>query len=473
MSLLRALRSVAAACAALSICSAVHAESSAPPLAIVDVTVIDVSHARHLDGRTVLIDNGRIAAVGKNGEIEIPRDAVRVDGRGRFLVPGLIDMHVHLFNNSSHRPPNDWAFPLFVGNGVTGVREMSSLPEQVPLIAQWRADIERGALVAPRVLAAGIPVRGDSVDAARTRVREAVRAGAGFIKIFSEVPAPQWRAIIDEAHEQHIRVDGHVPASVTLLDAARAGQRTAEHLMQVYEACSLAGAAAIAARRDLTGDAAVALRDEQERDVLEHFDATTCHRTAVLAARTHQVQVPTLVLDRFEASRAGVVPSADPRWPLLRADEQARWQRALAASDDDAKLATRRWKVSCDIARTLADAGVPLLAGTDTPMPLNYPGYSLHDELELLAECGLDPAAALRAATTLPAQTLGLADLGAVESGKRADLVLLDADPLRDVRNLRRIRAVILAGRLLPRAQLDAMLATAPRAGALTESGSR
>jgi imidazolonepropionase-like amidohydrolase len=455
---------IAGAAALVTACNA-HSDTPPPkpPLAIIGVTIIDVAHAQRLDPRTVLIDAGRITAVVKNAVSAIPPDAVRVDGRGKFLMPGLVDMHVHLFNNASHRPPNDWTFPLFVANGITGVREMMTFPEQMPLIARWNDDVERAALIAPRVLAAGIPVNGDSASEVRAKVREAAEQGADFIKIFSEVPGLQWRAIIDEARQHYIPVDGHVPAAVTWVETASAGQRTAEHLMQAYEACSSVEEKTIAARRDLSGEAAVELRDHQEREVLEKFDRSACVRSARTIAQTRQAQVPTLVLSRFEAVPPGMAFSADPRWPLLRADEQARWRRILEPrSVDDTKLATQRWKVSCDIARILNSADVMLLAGTDTPMPLNYPGYSLHDELELLVECGLNTQRALQAATTRAAEALNLSDVsGSIGPGKRADLVLLDADPLRNIRNLRRIRAVVLAGRLLRREQLDAMLGAA------------
>lgn len=428
-----------------------------PPLVIVDVTVIDVVNARRIGPRSVLVEDGRITTIGKT--VDIPAGAVRVDGRGKFLVPGLIDMHVHLFNNASHRPANEWAFPLFLANGVTGVREMLSLPEQIPQIARWNTAVQNGSLVAPHILAAGVRVNGDSEQALRQHVRDAKQAGADFIKVFSEVPAAQWRVIIEEANKQQIAVDGHVPAQVAWLDAASAGQRTVEHLMQTYEACSSIETRMLASRRDLAGDAAVSMRDEQEADVLNHFDPAACRQAAKAVAATHQFQTPTLVLSYFE-SRPSADFTMDSRWPLLRADEQARWRRNLAPrTPDDATLAALRWKTSCRIVRTLNAAGLPILAGTDTPMPLVYPGYSLHDELEQLVACGLSNAKALQAATINPAKVLRLeSTLGSVDIGKRANLVLLDTDPLSDIRNLRDIRAVILGGKWLGRGDLDALV---------------
>lgn len=428
-----------------------------PPLLIANVTVIDVVNARRISPRSVLIEDGRITAIGRT--LDIPAGAVRVDGQGKFLLPGLIDMHVHLFNNASHRPPNEWAFPQFVANGVTGVREMLSLPEQLPQIERWNTAVQNGNLVAPRVLAAGVRVNGDSEQAVHEQVPHAKQAGADFIKVFSEVPAAQWRIIIDEAGKQQIAVEGHVPAQVAWLDAARAGQRTVEHLMQTYEACSSIEARVLESRRDLGGDAATSLRDEQEREVLNHFDAAICRRAAKAVAATYQYQTPTLVLSYFE-SRPSADFTEDKRWPLLRTDEQARWRRNLTPRTlEDGSLAMLRWKASCRIVRTMNAASLPILAGTDTPMPLVYPGYAMHDELELLVACGLSNAKALQAATINPARALKLENtVGSVDIGKRADLVLLDSDPLQDIRNSRDIHAVVLDGKLLGHEDLDKLI---------------
>jgi imidazolonepropionase-like amidohydrolase len=295
-------------------------------------------------------------------------------------------------------------------------------------------------------------------------VREAGEAGADFVKTFSELPTPVWRAAMDEARALTLPVHGHVPAGTAVLAAARAGQRSADHLMQVYEACSADERRWLAARQELDGRALVELRDRQERAVLESFDAAACASVAAALANAGMTHVPTLVLPHAEAHRESRFRE-DPRWRQLRADEQRRWERILdAGTADDATLGALRWDVSRRIVAALHAAGVPLVAGTDAPMPMVYPGYSLHDELALLVESGLTPAAALRAATLGPAELLGLdLELGSVAVGKRADLVLLDSDPLTDIGNARRVHAVVLDGRLLQKAELEALLARAAR----------
>jgi imidazolonepropionase-like amidohydrolase len=177
------------------------------------------------------------------------------------------------------------------------------------------------------------------------------------------------------------------------------------------------------------------------------------------------VQVPTLVLTHAEANRDDASQTDDPRWRYLRPDERARWERIrVETASDDRASAQRRWRVTRAIASAFHRAHVPMLAGTDTPMPGIYPGFSLTEEIALLVEVGFTPREALRAATLAPAEFLGLsADTGSIAVGKRADLVMLDADPLRDIRNLRRIAAVVLDGRLLGRADLDALLDEAAR----------
>jgi imidazolonepropionase-like amidohydrolase len=434
-----------------------------PIIAIERVAVVDVARGEIGNPQTVLIVNGRIAAIGEPGAIDIPPEALRVEGGGRYLMPGLVDMHVHLFNNATHRPPNEWAFPLFAVNGVTGVREMRTEPSAMAVVNGWRAKVARGDLIAPRVLAAGVAVGAGSVETTRRQVGDARAAGADFLKIFSEVRESQWRAVLEEARALPMPVCGHIPAVVSLLASATAGQRSNEHLTQVYEACSAKEKQFIGARKGLDSKEIVKLRDTQEREVLESFDQPVCDRTAAALAKTDQVQVPTLVLPYFEARGSPANFRDDPRWRYLRPDEQARWQRIFKEYPPGGKsLAARRWEVSRQIVKTLHAAGVRILAGTDAPMPLVYPGFALHKELELLVEAGLSPADALRSATIWPAEFLGLSDSsGSIALGKRADLLLLDDNPLTHISHTQRIRAVILDGRLLQRADLDALLSAA------------
>lgn len=455
----------AALAVAVAAASSAHAAPAnpRPDVAITDVSVVDVEHGRLIAPRTVVVSDGRIAAIGASSEVGVPAGAQRIDGRGRFLIPGLVDMHVHLFNNASHRPPNTWSFPLYVANGVTAIREMAALPAQIATVNAWRASSADGTLVAPRIVAAGVAVDGSTPAEAVRYVDMAADAGADFIKVFSDVSAANWRAILDESRRRGLPLSGHVPAGVPVRTAATAGQSTDEHLTQVFEACTAIEQQMIDERGGLAGDALVERNDAQEPRVLDAYDQRACDRVAHALAATRQVQVPTLVLPWVESKPADPAMARDPRWKYLRADERARWQRVAGElTAQQRAVGARRWGVARKIASTLHRAGVPLLAGTDAPMPSVYPGFALHDELERFVDVGLTPAEALRAATLAPASFLGIADkAGSIEVGKRADLVLLDADPLRDIRNTRRIEAVLLDGRPLTRAALDTLLADA------------
>ena len=459
------LRALLAVCvlAALPAQAAMHEH---PPIAIVGVTIVDLEHDRNPRPRTVLIDDGRIVAITDPRTAPIPAGALRVDGRGRFLIPGLVDLHVHLFNGYSRRPPNDWTFPLFVANGVTGVREMNADAAALTQVRQWRRERDEGARIMPRLLATGVAVRGDTPDDAVRRVDAAADAGADFIKVFSELPLAQWTATLAAAQRRGLTVAGHVPAQVVLVDAATRGQSSNEHLMQAAEACSSIGQRVIDERRAATAEPDATQRDAEEARVLEAFDRRACRRAADALAATRQVQVPTLVLAYEESLRAAHRREPDPRLRYLRSDERLRWERLLGDAElANGTLAQQRWRTARRIVSIFHRAGVVVLAGTDAPMPGVYPGFSLHEELALLVEAGLSPRAALRAATVQPAQFLGLsARAGSVEIGKQADLVLLDADPTRDIRNTQRIRAVVLDGRLLSHEALDALLENAAQA---------
>lgn len=313
--------------------------AAAPPparqrIAIVGVSVVDLVHDRTTPPRTVLIDDGRIVAVADPRGLPIPADALRVDGKGRFLIPGLVDMHVHLFNGYSRRPPNEWAFPLFVANGVTAVRELNADAAALALVRQWRRELDDGERLAPRIMAAGIAVRGTTPDDAARRVDAAADAGADFIKVFSDIPPAHWLAVLDAAQRHSLPVAGHVPAQVPLLTAATR-QASNEHLMQAAEACSSTGQRVIEERRAATGEPTTAQREAEEARVLQTFDRRRCRHVATSLAATGQVQVPTLVLAHAESVRQGRAIASDPRRRYLRADERLRWDRLLAAAADD------------------------------------------------------------------------------------------------------------------------------------------
>ena len=455
----RAARTLASwALAALAAALAAPAHGAGSPLALVGVRIVDVERGRLLAPRTVVVEHGRIAAILRDPE-RVPRDARRIALDGRYLVPGLVDAHVHLFNTYSKRPPNDWALPMFVAHGVTSVREMAADADSMRVVAEWRDELARGVRVGPRIVAVAMPVRGDDV---RAGVTEIARAGGDAVKVFSETSPARFAEMVAAARTAGLAVEGHAPSRLRALDAARAGLRVNEHLMQLFEACAEDEAAHLAARAGLEREALARTIEAQAGALLERPAPRACARTAHALARIGQAQVPTLVLlqpDRGAPAQA----HDDPLWPLLRGDEQARWHRIMdsGARVRGAALAPE-WRAARRIVAALAAAKVDLVAGTDAPMPLVYPGRSLHEELALLVEAGLTPAQALASATSVPARVFGLGDAGTIAEGRRADLVLLARDPLEDIAHTRAIVAVVAAGRWLDRAALDAMLAARP-----------
>ena len=472
----RALPALALALAAACRAPAPQPAAAAPSLAITNVTVVDADHGTLASGRTVVVAGNRIVAVGPPSRTPVPAGVRTLDGGGKFLIPGLWDMHVHAV-----WPRIAEAFmPLFVANGVTGVREMFGT---TALVDSARAAVRAGRYAGPRVVGAGNlvdgspPVWPNSV-LARTpdegrRVVDSLRAaGADFIKVYSRLRRDVYFAIADEARKRGIPFAGHVPQRVTVAEASDAGQRTMEHLYGMGAGCSAQEAqwlreveAAVASPR--AWDSVVALGRTRAHEVVAAYDEAKCRALLQRLARNGSWQVPTLTVLRNVASLDDTTYALDPRLAYLPRQFGARWNpkndfrtRMLTPEDYARRRVTLR--ASFAVVGAMQRAGVPLLAGTDALNPYVFPGFSLHDELALLVEAGLTPAQALRAATYAPAQFLGATDsLGTVAPGKLADLVLLDADPLAAVRNTTRIAAVVANGRLYDRAALDSLLAAA------------
>ncbi|MFN2317445.1 MAG: amidohydrolase family protein [Gemmatimonadales bacterium] len=458
----------------------------AADLALTHVNVVDVESGRVLPDQTVLIAGNRIQAVGPSSKVGVPAGARVVDATGKHLIPGLWDMHVHLFNQISRRPPNPWYFPLFVANGVTGVREMWVKEPDVPMLQDWREQIAAGTLLGPRIAAAGALVDGggsiwpttDQVttpEEARQFVRESHRLGLDFIKTYYNVSPEAYQAIAEEARSLGIPVAGHIPMLVRAADAGAAGHRSNEHLTQVREACSTQEQQILLERQRLdSGPHTVAQADSlwsrHEWLRTQTYDPGTCKAVARQLAAAPMWQVPTLLNERGYFVGPPDSAEHDPRLAYIPGEERRVWSEGLrqfgaehaAKAQGAAEARTAQWRATLALVRTLAREGVPFLAGTDLGGGYIFPGSGLHDELALMVEAGLSPFEALRAATLEPARYLGATDsLGTIALGKLADLVLLSANPLEDIRNTQQIEAVVLNGRYLDRRALDGLLTEA------------
>jgi len=464
------------------------AHVQASTVVIRGVTVVDVSDGSLHPGQTVLVAGNRIEAVGSVREVAAPDDAKVVEAAGRYLIPGLWDMHVHsvanvaLDSSLTSVAARDWHFPLFLAHGVTGVRNMNDGTGDMTLALSKtiRRQLAEGVLRGPpRFLSAGPSLDGDpplgsnpvivrTAAEARAAVQQLVSNGADLVKVYENLSREAYFAIMDEARRRGIPVDGHVPFRITLGEAADAGQRTAEHPDALAAGCSRAAEserkrfANVLANYDSLPDGEKFLAMFRHGRALYDSRHPAACASAIEAYRRNGVAVTADLVAYHHVVHADQVLSDSARMQLVPQEIRRNWEKW---SDS---VATREFQsilrpivpLELENVRLLNEAGVLLLAATDVGVPLQVPGISLHVELERLVEAGLSPLEALRTATLNPARVLEMADsLGSIEPGKLADLVLLDANPLEDIRNTQKIRAVVADGRLYRRADLDQLLA--------------
>jgi imidazolonepropionase-like amidohydrolase len=359
----------------------------------------------------------------------MPRATV-IDGTGKYLIPGLWDMHVHVGDEDIDKKTT---LSLFIPNGVTGVRVMTG----APIHHQWRSEIEAGRAIGPRMVIASSEIDEPKTFAkeAREAIRKAKAEGADFFKVYDDLPREGYLALIEEARKQRLPVEGHVPKSMTAAEVSRLGQKSIEHL---------------------TGMSA------------EEMDPVKADALIAVLKKNNTWQCPTLIMRNNYAALDEPSLVNDPRLKYVKPSWRKRWTKMSADAGRQPKdYEERRHTVAREV--QLVDemhrAGVGLLAGTDDSNPYSFPGFSLHDELQMLVMSGLTPMQALQTATRNPAVFLGrLKELGTIEPGKLADLVLLDADPLVQIRNTKKINAVIKNGVLYDRKALDGMLASVEEA---------
>ena len=438
--------------------------SSRLALALRHVTVVDPARPGPLRDVTVLVERGRISAVGPVAAVRVPHGAQVLDLAGKYVIPGLWDMHAHSFGTERTSPA------LNVAHGVTSVREMAYAAP----VAAWRDAVEAGRLVGPRWTIASTIVDGDPsllVDesdpggaivvrdeaGARAAVRRARREGADFVKVYSRLPTAAYLAVADEARRRRMPYAGHVPDTVSIVEASDAGQRSIEHLHAVGLSTSSRDAEVRAAAAGITvaaGDYRSWFRQVHPVEWL----AATSHSPsrageAFARLRDNGTHVcPTLVMHQL-LDKPEDAATDDDRLRYVPAETREVWEYILhevyLPGRSPAEVAQQRelFEGRLRLVGALHEAGVPLLAGSEAGLAYAYPGATVHDELALLVAAGLTPLEALATATREPAHFLGRdGELGAVGRGLLADLVVLDGDPSADITNTARIHGVVARG---------------------------
>jgi imidazolonepropionase-like amidohydrolase len=443
------------------------AQTNSSTLIIHDVTLIDGSGAPAKPHQTVIVEDGKIAAIDNSGmgfAGKLP--GKHVDGSGKFLIPGLWDMHVHMVFGDWFPHGKEITLPLFIANGITGVRDMGG---ELDVLQQWRKEISAGTLIGPRIVISGPMLDGPkprfpssvaitTPEDGRKAVDDLKRHGADFIKLQSLIPRDAVFAIADEAKKQGISFVGHVPDAVRASEASDAGQKSFEHLIGIFEGSS-------------------PLEDEfikgtkTEKQFLSTYDPKRAAALFALLAKNQTWQCPTLVWERGGNLIDQTDFAADTRAKYVPAYwKDVTWKRFTDQVEHDFNtddLATRKRFIEkeLEVVNAMHRAGVRFLAGTDTPPGVYiFPGFSLHEELQRFVAAGFTPMEALQTATLNPAKFLGReSELGTIEKGKLADLVLLDANPLDDISNTQKIAGVVANGRYFSRAELDKLLAGVER----------
>ncbi len=453
----------------LSLAALCSAQSSqAPAITIVNVTIIDTVGGRLLLHRNVTVRNGIIDDIRDAMLPKVNKHALEVNGTGKYLIPGLWDMHVHMVFGDWFPRGKEITLPLFIANGITGVRDMGG---ELEVLQEWRKEISTGTLIGPRIVMSGPMLDGPqprfpssiavkTPEDGRRAVDDLKQRGADFIKLQSLIPRDAVFAVADEAKKQGITFVGHVPDSVRASEMSNAGQKSFEHLIGIFEGSS-------------------PLEDEflkggkTEGKFLSTYDPKRAEALFALLAKNQTWQCPTLVWERGGNLLELNDFAHDPLAKYVPASwKDVTWKRFTKeiVQDNTDDFATRRRFVDkeLEVVKAMHKAGVPFLAGTDTPPGVYvFPGFSLHQELQRFVAAGFTPLEALQTATLNPAKFLGMEDrLGSIEKGKLADLVLLDANPLEEIRNTQEIAGVVVNGRYLSRADLDKMLAGVEQAAA-------
>jgi tetratricopeptide (TPR) repeat protein len=405
--------------------------------AFIHANVIPMDEERVLDDQTVIIRNGRIAEIGPSSRVNVPKAATIIDARGKYLMPGLADMHTHLYY------PTDLL--LYIANGVTTVRNMQGHPAHLV----WRERVSKGELLGPTIVTAGPTIfTAKDADEAERIVEEQKKAGYDFIKVYNQLSSQAYERVIATAKRQNMQVAGHIPYAVGLEGVIKAKQSSIEHAEEIIKTYFS--------------------RNPPDQTHFD-YDANDEQRIPQIASEIRNSGVwvvPTLVTFRNVIRQIEDLPLAlkQPGMDYLPPWVREQWGPEnsfyrLNFSPDVLPGFRRSWEFQNKLVRGMHEGGVRMLVGTDAMVPGNMPAFTIHEELRNLVNNGFTPFEALQAATRNSAEFLNQSNnFGTVAVGQRADLILLNANPLRDMANTTQRSGVMVRGRWFSESHLRQML---------------
>lgn len=467
------MKLLAAFAALLALPASVQASEQADIL-IRHANIVDAANNRILSGQAIAVSGDTIVAVGPDTEVARDFESARtVDAVGKFVMPGLWDMHMHFGGGPELADENKALLPLYVANGVTTVRDCAADISQ--FVLQWRSDVAAGKLLGPTIFTSGPKLEGyrpiwkgtlevgtpAEVDAALDKL-QAMKVD--FVKITDNTLKPEiFMYAVKEAKKRGLRTSAHTPYALTIVQAVDDGLSSIEHIDYLIKAGSPREAEigkAYAGGMMTYGAASDAFVDS--------FDPAYARKVYRTLAAKGVYVTPTLNMGRILAYLDREDHSKDPDLPYigpgLRKTYNWRIERAAKATPEQVAARHKEYELSKRVLPMLVQAGIPILAGTDAGYlnSFNYPGEGLHEEMERYVEAGLTPQQVLVTATINGPKFLGHSErYGSLSKGKAADVLILDANPLQDIKATRQVRGVVLHGKMLDRAALDTLLAQA------------
>lgn len=417
----------------------------AAPVAFTNATVLTMDGTRRLTDHTVIVRDGKIAVVGPSASTPVPTGVTRIDARGKFLMPGLAEMHAHVPPGNPTREQLEDIMFLYVANGITTIRGMLGAPYQISL----KDELANGTMLGPQFFPAAPSLNGNSAptpEAAVALVRQAKATGYDLVKIHPGVSRATWDAAVAEMRAQGLTYGGHIPADVGIVHAMQTGIATIDHVDGYLEAA--------------VRDSSVYRSGGQLGDVIDAIDPSRFAALAQMARERNVWNVPTMYLwENFYNDVTAEALAALPEMQYVSAQQVTAWmnqKRGRSLADENQRMTPERraryLALRRQMLKALADAGAPLLMGTDSPQMFNVPGYALHRELQVARAAGLTPQQILESGTHNVGRYVRESlkrdgNFGTVAVGQWADLVLLDADPTTDLEYLTRRSGVMLRGR--------------------------